>query len=355
MQRQPDEETTSKQPVSQLEAGTASTTSVVNVAVAMPQLETGKRDVSFLAQSEGAVDQQQPLMVASGIPAHDSPQQQQLADISQDADADPMQESLHALRQALAAEDAARKEVKEALQLVRIRRAELAKEEQRKAQEEAEELARQSRRSSMGGRAQPLLYGTTKVAAAWEPELPNMEETQDLSQQLEDLAQQQWATEVQPPKVQDAVHEAPAQQLRPQTKQAPNTAMRPSEDLSQQLQELGITNVENSPVTHNKFVGAQPRRGDDSMASTGPPCSERGGPKTPARIRRKSAPRKADGKGNGRVLRQKAKPVAHRAGGINTPLAESARQARHAHTVVLESSQISPVPFSCQCQEWPKS
>merc|ERR1712129_97037 len=189
----------------------------------------------------------------------------------------------------------------------------------------------------MGGRAQPLLYGTTKVAAAWEPELQNMEETQDLLQQLEDLAQQQWATEVQPPKVQDTVHEAPAQQLRPQTKQAPSTAMRASEDLSQQLQDLGITNAENSPVTHNKFVGAQTRRGDDSMASTGPPCSERGGPKTPARTRSKSA------------------PVARRAGGINTPLKESARQARHAHTVVLESSQISPVPFSCQCQEWPKS
>jgi len=367
----------------------------------MPPVDDGAADASISARPEGpAVGQRQLLMAAAGTPAQSTPQQQQLADISEDANSGPMQDSMRTLRQAIAAEDAARKEVKEALRLVReLRAIELLKVEQRKAREEAEEAARQSKRSSMGRQTQPLLYGTARPAVPWEPEVPSMEETEDLLQQLEELAQQRWTPDHLAPKVQDVVHEAPARQRPKQTEQDEvlDTARTCSADLLQQLQDCDILIKDNAPV-----AGAQQRKGEGSMASTRTPYSERGGTrdmrtcvasaagkgdgKGLAKTRR-MVPRKADGKGNGRGLRRKAnggdekrvaakgapapsassasasstarKPLARRVGGPSTPRWESSSQARQASNVVLETVQVSPVPFTCPvfvaCQACPES
>jgi len=395
-------EMTHKQPVGQPGAGAASATLSVEVT-AVPPAEERAACVSVSARPEEPVDQQQASAVASGTSAQHSPRQHSLSDISEDANANPMQESMRALQQALAAEDAARKEVKEALQLVReMRAAELAKEEQKRVQEEAEEAARKSKRAGMEKRAQPVLYGTTKVTAAWEPDFPSMEETEDLLQQLEELAQQRWTMEVQPPKVQEVVREAPAQPLLQQTDQVPGTPRDVSEELLQQLQDLDIKCSETAPATHNQIAGAQQRRGEGSMASTRTPYSEvardartsAAGAANKAvsvtdgqvhpKTRSRAAPRKADGKGNGRILRRKncgddqraatkqngasaasapsaspsstTKKKTRRIGKRNTPSWDaSPLQARQA-SVILETVQISPKPCACpvfSCQACP--
>lgn len=368
----------------------------VEVVTAMPLVEEGAAGASDSARPEGPVGQRHPLIHLSGTPPQHSPRQRQLSDISEDANADPMQDSVRALRQAIAAEDAARKEVKQALRLVReMRAAEVAKEEQRKAQE-AEEAERQTKKASMGRLSQPVLYGTTKPAAAWDPHVPSLEETEDLLQQLEELAQQRWTTEVSPPKVPSAVHEVPAQQLLQQTEQAevPDSARSRSvsEELLQQLQDLDIKCSESAPVTSYEFVGAQQRKGEGSMASTRTP-SVAGATKKAvsgtdgkvlAKARVKAAARKADGKGNGRVLRRKANggddqraatkqtaaPAAsassaspssttRKPSGRRVPSTPRWQPTGLAHSVVLETVQVTPTPFTCPvlgaCQACPES
>jgi len=263
-----------------------------------------------------------------------------------------------------------------AMQLVHEVQSQLTKEEQRKAQENPEKATRHGKRSSIGRRAQPLLHSTAKPGTSWEPELPSMGEREDLMHQLEELAQQRWKEE-QPPKLQDAAPEAPAQQLRQQNQQVCDTAGSVSEKLLQQLQTLDIRCTETALIADNKFVGAHQRKGEGSMASTKTPCSERGGtrdvrtgvtgaaskavPVTDSRglakARRKAAPRKVDGKGNGRVFRRKA------AGNDQLSANSTGRrpvvsQARQAHTIVLERKQVSPTPFTCpvlvSCQACPE-